>query len=258
MRQWNGTIIAEARKWRGSGLMFHDINGGLNKSRVLEVSGQFKQGIRVSAYAYRVAGQTMWVDRAWKALISSASFGEKGNNWNTVHFLDVTEFTATFACLDRPAEGDYPDCQLGLQYGLEVYAKNAAYGWWTAAHGNWKCVCNSSLTIGAVTSLGDDTSNTASGILNYTIPNTVANCASAARTALWTRNLLSPSPRLDNGNHGPKTANAMFLHSPEFHNQHERPDATEPWSMFWYDPAVFGAYWNGLALDHYFDDSSDS
>ncbi|KIO15618.1 hypothetical protein M407DRAFT_34793 [Tulasnella calospora MUT 4182] len=27
---------------------------------------------------------------------------------------------------------------------------------------------------------------------------------------------------------------------------HDRPDAAEPWSMFWYDVAVSGAYWNGL------------
>ncbi|KIO21740.1 hypothetical protein M407DRAFT_28666 [Tulasnella calospora MUT 4182] len=79
----------------------------------------------------------MWVDRARTGLDNSASFGKQGNNWNTVHFFNVTEFPATVACLDRPAEGDHPDCHLGLH-----------------------------LTIGALAILGDDTINTVSRILN--------------------------------------------------------------------------------------------
>lgn len=35
------------------------------------------------------------------------------------------------------------------------------------------------------------------------------------------------------------------------------PDASEPWSMFWYDPSTVGAFWDGLALDHHFPTGSD-
>jgi hypothetical protein len=37
--------------------------------------------------------------------------------------------------------------------------------------------------------------------------------------------------------------------------QRDRFDAAEPWSMFWYDPGVSGAWWDGLALDKLFDDN---
>ncbi|KAG8754651.1 hypothetical protein FRC14_004868 [Serendipita sp. 396] len=36
--------------------------------------------------------------------------------------------------------------------------------------------------------------------------------------------------------------------------QRDRFTSAEPWSMFWYNPAVSGAWWNGLPLDHLFDD----
>ncbi|KAG8942649.1 hypothetical protein FRC00_011707, partial [Tulasnella sp. 408] len=102
MKQWNDTIMADAQKWQAMDPVPYDIDGGLNKSGVLDVARQVKQRIKVFAYAYRVTGQTMWVDRAWKELYnasgqSTASFGERGNNWNTAHFLDVAEFTAAFA-----------------------------------------------------------------------------------------------------------------------------------------------------------------
>lgn len=61
------------------------------------------------------------------------------------------------------------------------------------------------------------------------------------------------------------TANGMFLHSvayniPEYMLfQRDRADASaDPWSMFWYDPAVTGAFWNTLPLDHHFDDPLDN
>ncbi|KAG8940425.1 hypothetical protein FRC04_005252 [Tulasnella sp. 424] len=328
MKDWNDTIMADAQKWQAMDPVPYEIDGGLGKSGVLDVARQVKQRIKAFAYAYRVTKQTMWVDRAWKELYnasgqSSASFGEKGNNWNTAHFLDVAEFTAAFAIGYDWLYDAWTDQQketirtaivtLGLQYGIQVYANNAAYGWWTTAHGNWNCVCNGGLTMGALAILGDDTTNTASSILNYTIPNAVANCAQGVTSdGSWTETpnywyfgttshaemasslltatgsaygLMDSNPSFsitgfyhmyvsgnqqlfDYGDHGPNkysaTANAMFLHSTQFKTpeyalfQRDRPDAAEPWSMFWYDPAVSGAFWNGLALDHYFEDTADS
>jgi len=39
--------------------------------------------------------------------------------------------------------------------------------------------------------------------------------------------------------------------------QRDRADAAEPWSMFWYDPSVSGAFWDGLPLDRFFDNDLD-
>ncbi|KAF9502501.1 hypothetical protein BDN71DRAFT_1438135 [Pleurotus eryngii] len=71
----------------------------------------------------------------------------------------------------------------------------------------------------------------------------------------------------DYGDHGPNkfstTANSMFLYADQYKQpeyalfQRDQHDAPEPWSMFWYDPSISGAFWNGLALDHFFDSASD-
>lgn len=64
------------------------------------------------------------------------------------------------------------------------------------------------------------------------------------------------------GDSGPNkfstTANAMLLYGSSYNRpdytlfQRDRPDAAEPWSMFWYDPTVSGAFWNGMAIDKVF------
>ena len=59
------------------------------------------------------------------------------------------------------------------------------------------------------------------------------------------------------------TANAMFLYADRYNQpsyslfQREQSDAADPSSMFWYDPTVSGAFWDSLALDHYFDNTFD-
>lgn len=69
------------------------------------------------------------------------------------------------------------------------------------------------------------------------------------------------------GDHGPNkysaTGNAMLFLGSTLNNtlwslyQRDRYEAPEPWSMFWYDPAVEGAWWNNLPLDHVFEDPTD-
>ncbi|PWN47769.1 hypothetical protein IE53DRAFT_371182 [Violaceomyces palustris] len=66
------------------------------------------------------------------------------------------------------------------------------------------------------------------------------------------------------GDHGPNkfatTANQMMFYSKLANNpvyslfQRDRADASsDPLSMFWYDTSVKGSFWNGLALDKFFD-----
>ncbi|CAL1695085.1 unnamed protein product [Somion occarium] len=66
------------------------------------------------------------------------------------------------------------------------------------------------------------------------------------------------------GDHGPgkfsTTANSMFLYGDHYNHpeyvlfQRDQHDAPEPWSMFWYNPTVSGAFWDNMPLDHFFDD----
>jgi hypothetical protein len=55
----------------------------------------------------------------------------------------------------------------------------------------------------------------------------------------------------------------MIFYAEQFKNpdyalfQRDQRDAAEPWSMFWYDPTIAGAFWNGKALDHFFDNGLD-
>jgi len=71
----------------------------------------------------------------------------------------------------------------------------------------------------------------------------------------------------DYGDHGPNkfsaTANSMIFYGSQYDEarytlfQRDRPDAAEPWSMFWYDPTVSGAYWDNMDLDMLFDGDSN-
>ena len=76
-----------------------------------------------------------------------------------------------------------------------------------------------------------------------------------------------PGSLFNYGDTGPNkytaTANPMFFYGDHYDMpqyqlfQRDQVDAADPWSMFWYDPTVYGAFWDGLALDHFFDNSSD-
>lgn len=88
-----------------------------------------------------------------------------------------------------------------------------------------------------------------------------------ALTALFHMYAFGPASLFDYGDHGPNkftaTANGLFLYASEYDHpeyalfQREQFDAADPWSMFWYNPAVSGAFWEGLDLDHFFDADLD-
>ena len=64
--------------------------------------------------------------------------------------------------------------------GVDAF-NNPNIGWWTGQdiHGNWNCVCNSGLTLGALAILGDDDTKTVEQILGLTVPNALQSCAHA-------------------------------------------------------------------------------
>lgn len=202
--------------------------------------------------------------------------------------------------------------QYGLSFGVLAY-QTGTNGWWSQnVTGNWNCVCNSGLTMGALAILDDDTTGNADTILSYTIDNAKNNCAQAVsddgtwaetanywyfgttghaemssslltatgsdfdllsvnsnfyKTGLFHMYVAGATSLFNYGDHGPNkystTANAMFLYAEQFNQpqfslfQREQYDAAEPNAMFWYDPTVAGAFWDGTALDEFFDNGLD-
>jgi hypothetical protein len=197
----------------------------------------------------------------------------------------------------------------GLKNGIEAYGTDPlGFGWWSrGTKGNWNCVCNSGLTMGALAILGDDTSGIASQLLGLTIPNAKNLCAlSVSSDGTWSETanywyfgttahaemssslltatasdyglldvnpafnltgifhmyVAGPTSLFNYGDHGPNkystTANAMMFYASQYQQprlalfQRDQHDAPEPWSMFWYDPSVTGAFWDGQPLDHFF------
>ena len=86
-------------------------------------------------------------------------------------------------------------------------------------------------------------------------------------TGQYHMNVFGTTSLFNYGDTGPNkyssTANAMFLYAAHYNMpiyalfQREQVDAAEPWSMFWYEPAVAGAFWDGTPLDHFFDNGTD-
>lgn len=87
--------------------------------------------------------------------------------------------------------------------------------------------------------------------------------ANFAKTSLFHMYVSGNAGMFFYGDHGPNkystNANGMFLWSSLASEpiyalfQRDRADAADPLSMFWYDTTNQGAFWNGLALDKFFD-----
>ncbi|KAJ8468389.1 hypothetical protein ONZ51_g9670 [Trametes cubensis] len=322
MKYWNDTIFGNATAYYSLPVVQYYMDGD---SGILDNAREIKMRVKAFAYAYRMTNDTKWVDRAYKELQNcvSDSFGPSGDlKWNPTHFLDTAEFTAAFGYAYDWLYDVWTDDQkttlrsnmifYGLNRGLIAYnnSDNLWTGWWSNnTQGNWNCVCNGGLTVGALAIVGDDTTGTAEQILGLTIDNAKQNCAQAVVTdGSWTEtanywyfgttghaemssslmtatgsdfDLLTVNPNFEKtglyhmyitgpgslfsyGDHGPNkfstTANGMMLYGDYFKHpeyvlfQRDQHDAPEPWSMFWYNPTVAGAFWDGMPLDHFFTD----
>ncbi|KAI0361406.1 hypothetical protein OH77DRAFT_1390466 [Trametes cingulata] len=322
LKFWNDTIFGNATAYFGLQPVQYHMDGS---SGILDNAREIKMRVKAFAYVYRMTNDTKWLDRAYSELQNavSDSFGPSGQDkWNPTHFLDTAEFTAAFAIAYDWLHDAWSDDQksmilssmktYGLEVGLNAFS-NSSTGWWANnIEGNWNCVCNSGLTMGALAILGDDNDDLAQQILGKTIPNALENCIWAVSSdGTWAETanywyfgttglaemtaslmtatgsdygLLHNNPNLNltglyhmfvtgpgslfaYGDHGPNkfstTANSILfwgdvLNRPEYVLfQRDQHDAPEPWSMFWYDPTVAGAFWDGMPLDHFFDNSTD-
>ncbi|KAL7285465.1 hypothetical protein ACG7TL_000562 [Trametes sanguinea] len=325
LKFWNDTIFGNATAYYPLQPVVYHMDGS---SGILDNAREIKMRVKAFAYAYRMTNDTKWLDRTYEELQNAAgngtqSFGPDGQDkWNPTHFLDTAEFTAAFAIaydwLYEAWSAEQRSSILtsmkfyGLEVGLNAFS-NSSTGWWANnIEGNWNCVCNSGLTMGALAVLGDDDSGIPEQILGKTIPNALENCIWAVSsdgtwsetanywyfgttglaemtaslmtatgddyglltnnpnlnlTGLYHMSVTGPGSLFAYGDHGPNkfstTANGILfwgdvLKRPEYILfQRDQHDAPEPWSMFWYDPTVSGAFWDGMPLDHFFDNSTD-
>ncbi|KAI0652050.1 chondroitin AC/alginate lyase [Trametes meyenii] len=322
LKFWNETIFGNATQYFGLEPVVYHMDGS---SGILDNAREIKQRVKAFAYAYRMTNDTKWLDRTFAELQNAVSdnFGPSGTDkWNPTHFLDTAEFTAAFAIGYDWLHDAWSDDQRGQilsamkTYGLEVGLNaftNTSTGWWAnGIEGNWNCVSNSGITMGALAIIGDDTTDLAQQILAKTIPNALQNCIFAVSsdgtwsetanywyfgttglaemtaslltatgsdygllqnnpnlnlTGLYHMYVMGPGSLFAYGDHGPNkfstTANSLIfwgdvLNKPEYVLfQRDQHDAPEPNSVFWYDPTVAGAFWDGLPLDHFFDNSTD-
>ncbi|KAM5533968.1 hypothetical protein V8D89_012393 [Ganoderma adspersum] len=323
LKFWNETIFGNATEYYGLPPVVYHMDGS---SGILDNAREIKMRVKAFAYVYRMTNDTKWLDRTFTELQNAAgngttSFGPNNQTkWNPEHFLDTAEFTAAFAIaydwLYDAWSSDQRSAILtsmmfyGLEQGVTAYEQNA---WWSVGiEGNWNCVCNSGLTMGALAILGDDTSGTAEAILAKTLPNALQNCIFAVssdgtwaetanywyfgttghaemasslmtatgsdfgllknnpnlnKTGLYHMHVTGPGSLFAYGDHGPNkfstTANSILFYGDQLQHpeyvlfQRDQHDAPEPNSMFWYNPEVSGAFWDGTPLDHVFDNSTD-
>ncbi|KAI0719986.1 chondroitin AC/alginate lyase [Cerioporus squamosus] len=274
LKVWNETIFGNATAYFDLEPVVYHMDGS---SGILDNAREIKMRVKAFSYAYRMTNDTKWLDRTFKELQNAAGNGttpfgpDSQDKWNPTHFLDTAEFTAAFAIAYDwlyDAWSDEQKSQIrtsmifyGLEPGLNAYS-NSSTGWWSGdIKGNWNCVSNSGITMGSLAILGDDTSGLAEQILAKSIPNALENCILA--TGLYHMYVTGPGSLFAYGDHGPNkfstTANSLLfwgdqLKHPEFVLfQRDQHDAPEPNSMFWYNPTVSGAFWDGLALDHLMD-----
>lgn len=168
---WNATIFSNATVWASMSPVNYSIDGGLTGSGVLDPAREVQQRIKAWGYAYRISKDTKWVDRMWTELQTAAgntsqpwgqgdTEGTQAPHWNSAHFLDLAELTASYAIAydwlydvwsdDQKTAIMWSIINLGLQEGLTAY--NSGSGWFfTTASGSGKlCAASSRPTHGGL------------------------------------------------------------------------------------------------------------
>jgi hypothetical protein len=178
-------------------------------------------------------------------------------NWNCVSNGGLT--MASLAILHDDTSG-IPEQILGKTVGNAK--QNCALG--PSDDGTWAETANywyfgttghAEMTSALITATGSDY-----GLLSTANPNFV-------KTGLYHMYVQGATSLFNYGDHGPNkfsaTANSMMFYAQQYNQpsyalfQREQHDAAEPWSMFWYNPSVSGAFWDGAALDQFFDNGLD-
>ncbi|MBR6366132.1 MAG: heparinase II/III family protein [Lachnospiraceae bacterium] len=170
-------LKAEADGKLGSAVLPYEITDGI---RLLETSKRIQRRVAALALAYNIFGDEKYAERAYKELVSAASF----KDWNPYHFLDTAEMTTAFAIgydwlynwmnEDQRAVLRKAMIEKGLKQVLQDYEDNPSdrsrtYRWYQDYPGdNWKLVCTGSMNMAAL-AIGDekDAKDIAAKVLTY-------------------------------------------------------------------------------------------
>lgn len=144
-----GRLFAEVRREAESQLATPPVMRVQIGRRLLDKSRTCLSRILHLGLAWRVTGETKYLERARSELLAVAAFSD----WNPKHFLDVAEMTAAvgigydwlYPALDEPTRRTLRQAiiEKGLQPSLTTEH-------WTRATNNWNQVCNAGVTVGAL------------------------------------------------------------------------------------------------------------
>ncbi|MDT0648014.1 heparinase II/III family protein [Zunongwangia sp. F260] len=137
-------------------LLLEPLSREMTGRRLLSVSRKALKRCLYLAYAYQTTGEEQYLKRAEEEMLAISAFSD----WNPSHFLDVAEMTAGMAI-------GYDWLYNGLSKSSRdtikaaIIAKGIApsfepeYNDWLKVENNWNQVCNTGITMGALSILED-------------------------------------------------------------------------------------------------------
>ncbi len=153
------SIIKDARKVLTAPPLVYKKEG----RRLLAVSREALRRIGLCAFAYRVTGEKVFLERAQNDMLAAAAFAD----WNPSHFLDTAEMTCALAIgydwlfealpIATRATIRQAILEKGIKPGLTQKG-------WPTAENNWNQVCYGGLSLGAL-ALADETPDIARQLL---------------------------------------------------------------------------------------------
>ena len=153
-------FVAAILAWARSDLSKPPLERQLKGRRLLDVSREFLRRSLFWAFAWRITGERVYLERAQREMLAVAAFSD----WNPAHFLDVAEMTAGLAIGYDWLYADLsPDVRATLRRALvDKGIAQARHGHKTfkSTH-NWGQVCIGGMVLGAFAIAEDEPELTA-------------------------------------------------------------------------------------------------
>jgi len=156
---WYSGVKERAREILAETAVEYELPDGV---RLLPISREVLSRVRALGLVYRLSGDAIYADRAWRELEAATAF----DTWHPEHFLDVAEMTNAVATgydwmydhWDEAQRERLREALLekGLSLGLDAHEGHTDFGWWADDEYNWNSVCNGGLSVGACALVGED------------------------------------------------------------------------------------------------------
>jgi hypothetical protein len=169
--RWYEHLKSEAETLLDQAPSHYEIPDG---RRLLSVSRQVKERVRILMFIHLIEGGDQYVDRVWSEINAACQF----KDWNPAHFLDTAEMTYAVAMsydwlYDRWSDNQKQVMRdaiitLGLEPGMQVYRGGESIHHWDLNQNNWNQVCNGGLSMGAL-AIADEEPDIAKNILGEAI-----------------------------------------------------------------------------------------